>query len=234
MYRWRWKQLRRNYHLKLMCKNNLIIFLKYPEPKKVKTRLGNVIGFDNASRVYSSIAKHLITNLSDSADYSFTIFFSPTNKLKEIKNWLHNYGFDLVPQNGITLGDRISHAFEYSFSMGFKNTIVIGSDCIDLEMENIETAFKILSSNNYDSILGPTTDGGYYLIGLQNINYPEIFKDIEWSTNTVFNQTIQKLESLHLNYNILEYFNDIDEISDLNSKVIKIVNSYDPNLRIFE
>ena len=71
-------------------------------------------------------------------------------------------------------------------------------------------------------------------MGQHNLNHPEIFNNINWSTDIVFSQTREKLKNQNLNYHILEYFNDIDEISDINGKVIKIINKYEPELRIFD
>lgn len=212
---------------------NLIIFLKYPEPEKVKTRLGNTIGYHNAAKVYSSIVKHLLYDLKGSNAYTLSVFYSPPTKLNAIKNWIHCEDIELVPQIGYNLGEKISNAFEHSFSKGFSNTIVIGSDCIELNKHNIETAFRLLSDSDNNVILGPATDGGYYLIGQHISNNPELFNDIEWSTDKVFFQTTEKLESLNLKYFILDYYSDIDELSDINGKVIKIIKRYDPELKIF-
>jgi len=212
-----------------MLKNNLIIFLKYPDPGKVKTRLGKVVGYEKAANIYSILTKYLLTQLSDSNSYKITVCYTPEDKSVEISNWL-NFNY-MEPQIGNNLGEILSHAFETSFTNGFDNTIVIGTDCIEITYNDIEQAFSYLSEN-YNSVIGPTIDGGYYLIGLSGRNYPLIFEDISWGTETVFIKTIEKINMINLNNKVLNYYNDIDEISDINSNVIKIINSYEPNLRI--
>ena len=212
-----------------MHKNNLIIFLKYPEPGKVKTRLAKDIGDKKAADVYFIFIKHLLENFLYSENYKVTIKFTPQDKAKEVSELFKIK--DIEPQHGNDLGEKISNAFDTSFSKGYSNTIIIGSDCIDLTNNDIENGFSFLSSG-FDSVIGPTYDGGYYLIGLSKKNYPSIFKDIGWSSEKVFKQTIHLIKSNDMNYKILDYYNDIDEISDINSNVIKIINSYNPNLRI--
>ena len=212
-----------------MHKNNLIIFLKYPEPGKVKTRLAKDIGDKTAAELYYIFIKHLLAIFLHSENYKVTIQFSPQDKAKELSELFKIK--DIEPQSGNDLGEKISNAFDISFSKDYSNTIIIGSDCIELKKDDIENGFSLLSSG-CDSIIGPTYDGGYYLIGLSKKNYPTIFKDIEWSTEKVFIQTMQLIKRSKMNYKILDYYNDIDEISDINSNVIKIINSYNPNLRI--
>ena len=137
----------------------------------------------------------------------------------------------LFPQSGKDLGEKLSDAFDSSFQQGYQNTIIIGTDCIEITCEDINNAFNYLSMD-YDSVVGPTYDGGYYLIGLSGKNYPKLFKNIEWSTDNVYKQTIEKISKTDIKNKVLDYYNDIDVISDINSKVIKIINSYNPDLRI--
>lgn len=212
-----------------MIKNNLILFLKYPEPGKVKTRIGKVIGYEKAADIYTIFIKHLIFHFSNSNIYSISVHYSPKEKGKEIsEQFMIN---DIEPQTGNNLGERLSNAFELSFAKGYTNTIIIGSDCLDITNDNIEEAFRYLSGN-YQSVIGPTHDGGYYLIGFSEKNYPSLFEKIDWSTEKVFAQTMKKLNGEGIKSKTLNYYSDIDEISDINSNVIKIINSYKPELRI--
>lgn len=213
-----------------MINNNLIIFLKYPEPGKVKTRLGKVIGYENAADVYSVFIKHLLSTFADSNTYKITVYYSPKERGDDILKLLNID--DIKHQEGKNLGERLSHAFESSFLNGYINTIIIGTDCIELTNDDIEMAFTYLSGS-FDSVIGPTNDGGYYLLGFSNNNHPYLFENIDWSTEKVFKQTIERIKQSEIKNKVLNYYNDIDEISDINSNVIKIINSYNPNLRIF-
>ncbi len=214
-------------------KNNLVIFVKYPESGKVKTRIGKIIGNDKASDIYSALVYHLVNDLIYPADYKVSIFFTPTNKEKLIKIWLSGISnkIDYFPQKGMCLGERISNSFDRSFSSGFENTIVIGSDCIELNHETIKIAFNYL--NNYsDCIIGPAYDGGYYLVGLRAKNFPYIFEDISWSSESVFSKTMEKINYLNLKCIVLEKLNDVDNICDLDTNVIELVKKYKPEFNI--
>ncbi|MGR3218709.1 MAG: TIGR04282 family arsenosugar biosynthesis glycosyltransferase [Candidatus Anammoxibacter sp.] len=217
-----------------MSSNYLIIFIKYPEPGKVKTRLSKGIGNGNAVALYKLFVKALlnrvapITSFPDNqhehtshneCDYNVAIFFSPEEKREEIKDWLGDK-YKLYPQSGSNLGEKISNAFNITYAMGAKKTIIIGSDTPALKKSLIHKAYDLLSTN--DAVIGPTKDGGYYLLGLSHaINTFEryrkssIFAGISWSTEHVFNQTVVKLKQSNLSYKTLPEYYDIDQIDDL-------------------
>ncbi|MGI9553735.1 MAG: TIGR04282 family arsenosugar biosynthesis glycosyltransferase [Thermodesulfobacteriota bacterium] len=211
--------------------NNLIIFIKYPEPGQVKTRIGRIIGIDKAADLYSSLANHVVSKLTDTNSYKISVFFTPEEKEEKIKNWFNNKGIYYFSQLGVSLGERISNAFDESFLNGFKNTIIIGSDCIEIDEKIITGAFNHLN-NGSDCVIGPTYDGGYYLIGLKSRNYPHIFEDIEWSSDSVFDETVKKVNYLNLKSIILERLNDVDDIDDVNEDVLKLVKNYYPNFEV--
>ena len=192
--------------------NTLIIFIKYPEPGKVKTRLAHDIGESEAARIYSVMAESIIEKTSDSSNYSTIIFYNPPEKEDEIKEWINKKEVQYMPQAGNILGDKISNAFEKVFSTGTDKAVIIGSDCIDVDKETISTAIKLLEHN--DVILGPAEDGGYYLLGL-NKYVPGIFQDIEWSTENVLKQTIERISENNLKFNLLKTLKDIDTVDDL-------------------
>lgn len=211
--------------------NNLIIFVKYPEPGKVKTRIGKIIGIEKAADLYSSLANHIVSSLINSNSYQISVSFTPGNRINLIKSWFDNSDIDYFPQDGSSLGERISNAFEHSFSNGYKNSIIVGSDCIALNKEIVTSAFHYLD-NDSDCVIGPTYDGGYYLIGLRSKNYPYIFKEISWSSDSVFVETINKINCLKLKSIILEKLNDVDNIDDLNDNVIELVRNYYPYFEV--
>jgi len=211
--------------------NNLIIFIKYPEPGQVKTRIGNVIGTQKAAELYFSLANHIVRKLLQSDSYRISVSYTPENKINNIKSWFGNSDIYYFPQKGNSLGEKISEAFEHSFSKGFKNTIIIGSDCIELNPDIISRAFNYLS-NDSDCVIGPANDGGYYLIGLKSRNSPIIFENIVWSSDSVFAETIKKINFLNLQCIILDELNDIDEIDDVDDNVVELVRNYYPNFEV--
>ncbi|MGI9533564.1 MAG: TIGR04282 family arsenosugar biosynthesis glycosyltransferase [Thermodesulfobacteriota bacterium] len=211
--------------------NNLIIFIKYPEPGQVKTRIGKTIGIEKAADIYSSLANHVVSKLRNTDSCKITVSFTPGNREDLIKSWFNSKYINYFPQCGVSLGERISNAFETSFLNGFKNTVIIGSDCIEIEEEIITRAFNYLN-NESDCVIGPTYDGGYYLIGLKSRNYPYIFEKIDWSSDTVFDETFKKINFLNLKSIILEKLNDVDDIDDVNDDVLKLVKNYYPKFEV--
>lgn len=202
--------------------NALIVFAKLPEPGKVKTRLARDVGKKRAALIYSLIAKDVIDRVSKSREYNTAIFFDPPEKINEVKDWI---GEGIVesgpggsglffPQEGGSLGERISRAFGKMFSSGADRAVIIGTDCIELTACTIEQAFGAL--RDYDAVLGPAEDGGYYLLGLSFLT-PELFQQIDWSTKFVLEQTIGRIREKGLNYKLLETLRDIDNLNDLNS-----------------
>ncbi|MGZ8559233.1 MAG: TIGR04282 family arsenosugar biosynthesis glycosyltransferase, partial [Chitinophagaceae bacterium] len=99
----------------------------------------------------------------------------------------------------------------FLFSKGYEKVQIIGSDCLELTSFIIEKGFSAL--DNTDVIIGPARDGGYYLLGLKD-NHPLLFKNIEWSTSRVLEQTIEACHANNLHYSMLELLNDIDEAED--------------------
>jgi glycosyltransferase A (GT-A) superfamily protein (DUF2064 family) len=90
--------------------------------------------------------------------------------------------------------------------------VIIGTDCLEINHKLINNTFNFL--NNHHMVIGPATDGGYYLIGLNKIYY-HIFNDIDWSTDKVLKQTLVKARDLNIKYKLLDFKNDIDILEDL-------------------
>jgi rSAM/selenodomain-associated transferase 1 len=108
------------------------------------------------------------------------------------------------------LGHKMQTAFELLFEVGYTNCIIVGSDLSDLKSELIETAFTELQKN--DVVLGPAEDGGYYLLGLKEMN-SRLFKNKDWGTSSVFIDTMKDLETQKIH--LMPTLNDIDTFEDL-------------------
>lgn len=188
----------------------LIIFMKYPEPGLVKTRLAKDIGKEKAAWLYRLFVE---TILNQTNDTSFTriLFYCPKEKKKEFKNWIGN-GLLMQHQRGHNLGQRLSNAFKFAFKNKAKRVIAIGTDSPTLDNNIIRKAFKKLK--DFPCVLGPSLDGGYYLIGLSRL-YLEIFKGIPWGKDDVFRKTQYKIRKLGLKFCLLEPHPDIDTLNDL-------------------
>lgn len=192
--------------------NRLIIFVKNPELGKVKTRLSQTIGNEQALHIYISLLHHTKTiSLEVAANRAvYYTDFIDTNDL-----WPENR-FRKYLQTGDDLGGRMKSAFAAAFAEDFERVVIIGSDCPQLASTHVEQAFDLL--NNYDVVIGPAVDGGYYLLGMKQL-IPELFIHKAWSSDQVLLQTIADIQHLHLSYYLLETLRDIDTEEDL-----KIVN----------
>lgn len=187
----------------------VITFLKAPRPGLVKTRLGRDIGFDQALRVYRALAESQIRRLPPAVGVQ--ISYAPRGAAAEMKSWL---GRRLLyrAQVGGGLGERLQHAFATAFRRGFGPVLAIGADCPALDCDTIERAIGLLGRN--DVVLGPASDGGYYLVGLR---WPTtgIFRDVPWSTDQVLETTLARIAEAGLTGVQLEVKDDLDTLSDL-------------------
>jgi hypothetical protein len=119
-----------------------------------------------------------------------------------------------MPQKGNDLGDRMKNAFELVFSQGFHNTLLIGSDSPDLPNLLIDETLEALK--DYDAVVGPSHDGGYYLIAFKRDTFlPQVFSGVTWGTSEVFEQTMGILRKANLTVHTLPVWGDIDTIDDL-------------------
>jgi rSAM/selenodomain-associated transferase 1 len=193
--------------------NNLILFLKYPEKGKVKTRLAKDIGNEKALLIYKKLVIKILNQI-DSNNYDISIYYFPENKKNEVKKWINLPDIKYLPQSGDDLGARMLNAFKDSISLKYAKTVIIGTDCLEINNNIISKSFYLLDDS--DLVLGPATDGGYYLIGLKTIIEP-LFKNISWSTDKVLKQTLNKAKELNIEYKFLDFLSDIDTLEDLNN-----------------
>lgn len=187
----------------------LMIFLKPFIEGKVKTRLAKSIGNKKALEVYKALVYHTLKEAKKLPDNVKIYYFyseDPSNSNKVPGE--HKFHI----QEGTTLGDKMAAAFDWAEQQAYSKKIIIGSDCAELSVVNLNEAFSKLG--NHEMVIGPAKDGGYYLIGMKKL-YPEIFRGIQWSTNSVYNSTIDKIESNALSYATLEILSDIDDVEDL-------------------
>jgi rSAM/selenodomain-associated transferase 1/rSAM/selenodomain-associated transferase 2 len=190
---------------------SVIIFAKFPEEGEVKTRLAKTIGYEKATTIYKKLAEHSFSEVKKLNTVSRYLFFTNELNREKISKWA-GLGFSFYPQSNGNLGEKMKTAFSKVFTKGSNKTIIIGSDLPDISKSLISKAFKDLDNN--DIIIGPSKDGGYYLLGMNKF-YPELFDHISWSTELVLEQTIAQARLLSLKFTLLEELNDIDTIEDL-------------------
>lgn len=192
----------------------LFIFVKNPEQGMVKTRLAADIGDDAALNVYNRLLEYT-ESVATKIDVHKQIWYS-----KEIESddlWPDS-GYEKRIQSGIDLGERMSNAFSENEKSGYGKQVIIGSDCAELTANHIEMAFREL--DKHDVVLGPSEDGGYYLLGMRSY-IPELFEEMSWSTENLYRETLETIRRLRLSFAELEILNDIDTLDDLNKSFLK-------------
>ena len=187
-------------------KSILIIFTRNPILGKVKTRLAKTVGNQTALDIYLFLLQKT-KEVTQNVHCDKVIFYS--EEILENDLWdttTHKKNL----QVGKDLGAKMNHAFETCFEDKYDKVVLIGSDLYDLEVSHIEEAFEKLEKNKV--VIGPATDGGYYLIGLKK-TYPEIFQNKNWGTSSVRKETLKNLEKV--NVHLLPILNDVDVFEDI-------------------
>jgi rSAM/selenodomain-associated transferase 1 len=194
----------------------ILLFVKHPASGKVMTRLAEHVGQDIATDLYKSFVADILTTLH-ALSVNFKIVFFPPDAENQFQQWLGE-GYSYSPQIGKNLGQRMKNAFLQAFSDGFRKVVLIGSDLPDLPAEYLELGFKALETN--DVVLGPSSDGGYYLIGFAKEAFlPDVFEGITWSSADVFEQTLNILKKHEQRVYLLPQWHDVDTLTDLKSLV---------------
>jgi uncharacterized protein len=194
-------------------KQHLIIFTRYPEPGKTKTRLIPVLGTVGAANLQREMTEYTIFQIKElqkATAISVEVRFAGGD-WQLMQDWL---GLDLVyqSQGEGDLGSRMARSLFEAFQSGAEQVIIIGTDCPGVNAQILATAFEKL--HTFDLVLGPAIDGGYYLIGLRQ-PIPELFINIEWGTAQVFQKTVDIAQEINLSHVNLLPLADVDRPEDL-------------------
>lgn len=198
-------------------KNRLIVFTRYPEIGKTKTRLIPLLGAEGAANLHRKMTEHTLSQVaaSDSNEIVVEIRFDGGDK-ELMKRWLGSR-YRYSTQGGGDLGYRMLRAFEDAFKTGAANAVIIGTDIPDITGGDIQRAFDALQKKNM--VLGPAEDGGYYLIGLQKASLlngiQRIFDGMEWGRRDVFHKTLTAAKEIGLEVSILDQRKDVDRPEDI-------------------
>ena len=202
--------------------NCVLLFVKSPADGLVKTRLAEKLGDAAAVKLYKSFALDTLDTLRR-LNSPFKICFYPDSAQDQISNWLGEK-YSYVPQAGRNLGERMKNAFLQTFTHDIDRAILIGSDIPDLPADFLGRALDALESN--DAVIGPTSDGGYYLIGFAKQAFlPQAFEQIQWSSPTTFDQTLDALKNHSRTTHILPQWHDLDTLTDLTDFVARNHNT---------
>jgi len=191
----------------------LLVFTRYPQAGKAKTRLIPALGEEGAANLHRQMAEHAIAQarkLRQLMPLSIEVWFTGAS-IEQMQAWLgDDLAYCLQPEGD--LGDRLIHAFQTAFESGTTRAVVIGTDCPMLDAVLLKQAFDTLG--RADLVLGPSTDGGYYLLGSRQFA-PQLFQGIHWSTAEVLAQTLAISRQLQLQTHQLCPLSDVDYPDDL-------------------
>lgn len=191
-------------------KRVLLIFVKAPSPGQVKTRLLPILSGAQAAHLYRCLVQDTLAIARTLRDVRVAIAYAANAQFPDC-SWL-DVEVPVVLQEGAHLGERLLRAFRWAFQQDAAQVVAIGSDAPQLSARWLRQAFRALE--RADVVLGPTTDGGYHLIGLNDPN-PALFVDMPWSTDRLLAKTLERLEHLHLTAHCLEPVMDLDTPEDL-------------------
>ena len=191
----------------------LIIYSRYPEAGKTKTRMIPALGAEGAAKLQRQMSEHTLNTvrqLQQKRSINIEVHFAGGNE-QLMSAWL---GEDIsyITQVDGDLGDKMNSSFDRAFNKGTKKVVTIGIDCPDIDANILNDAFDSLQQN--DLVLGVAEDGGYYLIGL-NKTIPKLFENIDWGTDRVLNQTKAIADKLDLKTKYLATLSDVDRPEDL-------------------
>lgn len=197
-----------------MTKRALIIFAREPLPGTVKTRLAATIGDSAATRLYEAMLQDVLDISRELTDVETVVFWACEEE--SLPQLAEQYRCRSRRQTDGDLGQRMQAAFGEMFANGHENCCIIGSDTPDLPLAYLKQAFELLAAGQADLVFGPSTDGGYYLLGMQQL-FPQLFNGIQWSTPLVLRQSMAAAQAVGATTKLLPTWHDIDTQQDLNS-----------------
>ena len=197
-------------------KTCVIVFAKNPVPNQVKTRLVPSISPEQAAALYTAFLTDWCKTLVTLSGMDLIIAYTPPDAQSDLQALIGDSAI-YIPQIGTGLGERLISATQWAAEHEYTKILLVGSDSPTLPTSYISQALTLLDSR--DIAIGPSTDGGYYLIGFSAENVamtvPSVFEDITWSTANVFRQTLSRIRSLKATVGLLPPWYDIDTAEDL-------------------
>ncbi|TMC55539.1 MAG: glycosyltransferase [Chloroflexi bacterium] len=187
------------------------VFVKAPVAGRVKTRLATEVGVHRAAEIYRRLGRQVVAACVGRR-YDTVVWFAPASARQAVRQWLD--GLDVASfraQVSGALGVRLTAALGQHFREGARRVIAIGSDCPDVGPGIVSQALAAL--DEHDVVIGPTHDGGYYLIGLR-VPVPQLFRGIAWSTDAVLEQTLARARQVGLGAALLPMLRDLDTATD--------------------
>ena len=187
----------------------ILVFVKYPEPGRVKTRLAATVGPERAAEIYRQLVAEVFARLPGEAEV--IACFDPVERRAECEVWLAGRAAHFLPQASGDLEARLVSAFAEAFARGFSRVAAIGTDCPEIDASLFTQAWNALET--CEVVLGPSEDGGYYLVALRKPASP-LFTSIAWSSANVLSQTLDRAAAANLRVHLLPKRHDVDTEED--------------------
>jgi rSAM/selenodomain-associated transferase 1 len=199
-----------------VAKKALILFAKVPKPGQVKTRLLPDLSPEQASQIYQAFILDTLRSTALLKGVKRILACDSSRRDPFFKGLADRFKLTLIDQTGEDLGARMRNALAEAYRLGFEQAVIIGMDLPTLPSDYIQEAFRQLNKNPQGPsiVLGPSADGGYYLIGCSG-PVPPIFDGIAWGTERVLTQTLGRIADNHLNAALLPFWYDVDTPRDL-------------------
>jgi len=204
--------------------NTLLLFAK--EPQQAKQRLREALPSGMVTKLASAFLRDTLQTISLLEDVTIQLAYTPRSSEPKFSDFMQEFGLGkphgLMRQRGRALGARLESAMAEAFHSGSERVVAIGMDSPSMPLDSIRQGFQHL--RDHDCVLGPTLDGGYYLIGLSR-PCPALFRGIEWSCGSVYRQTIETVQKENLSYRELPVWYDVDTAEDLEF-LIRDINQF--------
>jgi rSAM/selenodomain-associated transferase 1 len=208
----------------------LAVMAKAPRAGKVKTRLSPPLTLDQAAAINICFLRDTTDNIAAvaaSGNAAGIISYTPIGEEALFDNLLPA-DFALVPQRGDGFGERLLATAEDLLACGYDSVCLIDSDSPTVPAAAFEQAVSELAKPGDRIVLGPSHDGGYYLIGLKRA-HPELFANIAWSTSTVFAETIAAAKAANLEAVLLPLWYDVDDAASLDILTAELLHHTPPS-----
>lgn len=195
-----------------MSRSAVVLFAKAPRPGAVKTRLCPPLSPTMAARLYRCFLLDALDRVRTVDGTTPAVAYAPRRSRRFFA--AARPGMLLIPQTGADLGARMAGVFQRLFGQGFEAVVLIGADSPTLPPDYLRRAIRALDDVGVDGVIGPSEDGGYYLIGLRQ-PCPELFAGIAWSTARVMDQTLARARRSGRRLRTLPAWYDVDTVEDL-------------------
>jgi rSAM/selenodomain-associated transferase 1 len=196
-----------------MRANALVVMAKAPLAGQVKTRLLSTLNAAQAARLAKTLLVDQLNHLRKMPAADLYLAFAP-GEMHSLMEELAPPPFAVFPQQGDDLGARMQAVFGKLLCEDYKNIVLIGGDLAPVPLRFLDQAYGFLDAVEHRVVLGPSRDGGYYLVGC-NQPTPELFREMSWSHHAVLTQTLSTLKRSNVAHDLLPIWFDVDTVDDV-------------------